>query len=99
MALATFSFAIRLLLDAETRKALCFRENLIVGLKGYCPTDTKPVGGYCISAELIGPKGCDFLVHVFSSMTIDGCLGGTKVISSANGELHCLEEKRSELFF
>ena len=59
--------------------------------------DTKPIGGYCVVVESIGPKAREFLVHVQSSMSIEGHFGGSKLISSATSKLHCLEEKRTEL--
>lgn len=59
--------------------------------------ETEPIGGYCILVESIGPKAREFLVHVQSSMSIDGHFGGSKIISSATSKFHCLEEKRTEL--
>lgn len=52
--------------------------------------DTKPIGGYCVVVESIGPKAWEFLVHVQSSMSIEGHFGGSKLISSATSKLHCL---------
>lgn len=84
-------------LDNAKRAALCFRETLIICLKDESISDTKPIGGYCILIESIGPKARELLVHVQSSMSIDGHFGGSKVISSATSKFHCLEEKRTEL--
>ncbi|OXU23043.1 hypothetical protein TSAR_011595, partial [Trichomalopsis sarcophagae] len=82
----------------EKREALCFRERLDVYSKNnFITNDTGSiVGSHCISVESIGPENREFLLHIFSSMKIDGFLGGSKVISSATEELHCLEEKRIE---
>lgn len=52
--------------------------------------ETEPIGGYCILVESIGPKAREFLVHVQSSMSIDGHFGGSKIISSATSKFHCL---------
>ncbi|XP_033298040.1 ciliogenesis-associated TTC17-interacting protein-like [Bombus bifarius] len=61
--------------------------------------ETEPIGGYCILVESIGPKAREFLVHVQSSMSIDGHFGGSKIISSATSKFHCLEEKRTEFVY
>ncbi|KAK1129416.1 hypothetical protein K0M31_019145 [Melipona bicolor] len=61
--------------------------------------NTKPIGGYCVVVESIGPKAWEFLVHVQSSMSIEGHFGGSKLISSATSKLHCLEEKRTEFMY
>lgn len=58
--------------------------------------DMKPIGSYSILVESIGPKAQEFLVHVQSSMSIDGHFSGSKVISSVTSKFHCLEEKRTE---
>ena len=76
--------------DDVKRKALCFRETLIVCLKSESARDSKPIGGYCILVESIGPQAHELLVHVQSSMFIDGHFGGSKVISSATSKFHCL---------
>ena len=83
-------------LDKTTREALCFRENLLIVLKDEIGNCTKPVGGYSISAESFGAHGFEFLIHVVSSMKVDGFFGGSKVISSVTENFHCLEEKRNE---
>lgn len=69
----------------------------MVCLKSESARDSKPIGGYCILVESIGPRAHELLVHVQSSMFIDGQFGGSKVISSATSKFHCLEEKRTEL--
>ncbi|XP_076680500.1 ciliogenesis-associated TTC17-interacting protein [Andrena cerasifolii] len=85
--------------DDRKRKALCFRETLMVCLKSESARDSKPIGGYCILVESIGPQAHELLVHVQSSMFIDGHFGGSKVISSATSKFHCLEEKRTEFVY
>lgn len=76
--------------DYIKRAALCFRESLIVCLKNESMKDMKPIGSYSILVESIGPKAQEFLVHVQSSMSIDGHFGGSKVISSVTSKFHCL---------
>ena len=83
-------------LDAARRESLCFRENLLVVLKDKIENSSKPVGGFSISVEKIGALGLEFLVHVVSSMKVDGFFGGSKVIGSVTEKFHCLEEKRNE---
>ncbi|RLU23669.1 hypothetical protein DMN91_003875 [Ooceraea biroi] len=84
-------------IDDACRTALCFRETLIIGVKNGSGTNgTKQVGGYCIQVESVGPEGREFLVHVHSSMTVDGYFSGTKLISSMTEKLQCLEEKHTE---
>ncbi|XP_061940766.1 ciliogenesis-associated TTC17-interacting protein-like isoform X1 [Apis cerana] len=61
--------------------------------------DMKPIGSYSILVESIGPKAQEFLIHVQSSMSIDGHFGGSKVISSVTSKFHCLEEKRTEFIY
>ncbi|XP_048513854.1 uncharacterized protein LOC105685677 isoform X1 [Athalia rosae] len=78
------------------RKALCFQERLIVSLKDNLTSDTKPVGGYCISVEGIGSEGQEFMIQVLSSLTVNDRFAGLKVIGSTTAKLHCLEEKRTE---
>ncbi|XP_076648593.1 ciliogenesis-associated TTC17-interacting protein-like, partial [Halictus rubicundus] len=85
--------------DNRKRKALCFRETLIVCSKSEFERDTKPIGGYCILVESIGPRTHEFLVQVQSSMSVDGHFGGTKIIGSATSKFHCLEEKRTEFVY
>nr|XP_034180381.1 ciliogenesis-associated TTC17-interacting protein isoform X2 [Osmia lignaria] len=87
------------LIDNVKRAALCFRETLIICLKNEPERNTKPIGGYCILVESIGPQAHEFLVHVQSSMSIDGHFGGSKVTSSATSKFHCLEEKRTEFVY
>ncbi|XP_076230015.1 ciliogenesis-associated TTC17-interacting protein-like [Nomia melanderi] len=82
--------------DHGKRTALCFRETLMVCSKNEFAKDIKPVGGYCILVESIGPQTHEFLVYVQSSMSVDGHFGGTKVTSSVTSKFHCLEEKRTE---
>ncbi|XP_076292945.1 ciliogenesis-associated TTC17-interacting protein-like isoform X5 [Lasioglossum baleicum] len=96
--LPVFTRVYSLVVTADNRKraALCFRETLIVCSKSEFERDTKPIGGYCILVESVGPRTHEFLVQVQSSMSIDGHFGGTKIIGSATSKLHCLEEKRTE---
>ncbi|XP_076763629.1 ciliogenesis-associated TTC17-interacting protein [Xylocopa sonorina] len=84
------------LTDHIKREALCFRESLMICLKNKSIKDTNPIGCYCILVESIGPEGQEFLVHVQSSMSVDGHFGGSKVISTVTSKFHCLEEKRTE---
>lgn len=79
------------------REALCFQENLLICLKDEDALDKKPVGAYLISIEKIGHQGLNFLIHIVSTMKIDGILGGTKIIGSVTEKLQGLEEKRNEL--
>jgi hypothetical protein len=72
---------------------------LIIGLKDCSKrnaNDIKQIGGYCIQVESVGPQGREFLVHMHSSMNLDGYFSGTKLISSMTENLQCLEEKRTE---
>ncbi|XP_043265136.1 uncharacterized protein LOC122404875 isoform X1 [Colletes gigas] len=85
--------------DHVKRNALCFRETLIICSKDESMKDIKPIGGYCILVESIGPQACEFLVHIQSSMSVNGHFGGSKVISSATSKFHCLEEKRTEFMY
>ncbi|CAK9801475.1 Ciliogenesis-associated TTC17-interacting protein [Anthophora plagiata] len=86
-------------LDDVKREALCFRETMVICSKNESIRDTKPIGSYCILVESIGPHAREFLVHVQSSMSIDGHFGGSKVISTVTSKFHCLEEKRTEFVY
>lgn len=75
--------------DNEKREALCFRDTLIIELK-IGQANKKPVGGYCILVDSMGPHTREFQIHVQSSMTIDGHFGGSKMINSSTEKFHCL---------
>ncbi|XP_017798496.1 PREDICTED: ciliogenesis-associated TTC17-interacting protein-like [Habropoda laboriosa] len=81
------------------REALCFREAMVIYSKNESIRNTKPIGSYCILVESIGPQAREFLVHVQSSMSIDGHFGGSKIISTITSKFHCLEEKRTEFVY
>lgn len=90
------SISLFFITDDETRKAICFREKLIIALKDESTSPSKPIGGYCISMEGIGREGNEFMVQVLSSLSVKDSFAGSKVLSSTTSKLHCLEEKRTE---
>ncbi|XP_072763639.1 ciliogenesis-associated TTC17-interacting protein [Anoplolepis gracilipes] len=75
---------------------LCFKEALIITLKDESMNDMKQIGRYYIQVEPIGSQDREFLVHMRSLITIDGCLNETRLISSMMDNLQCLEEKYTE---
>ncbi|KOC68582.1 Uncharacterized protein C2orf62 like protein [Habropoda laboriosa] len=48
---------------------------MVIYSKNESIRNTKPIGSYCILVESIGPQAREFLVHVQSSMSIDGHFG------------------------